>query len=231
MRALVALKCDACVWRSIRRGFQVYQEVCAACHSMKYLAYRHLVGVSHTEEEAKALAAEQTYMDGPDENGNMFERPGKLTDYFKAPYANDEAARAANNGALPPDLSLMIKARHGREDYLFSLLLGYVDPPAGETVREGQHYNPYFPGGRISMGKQLYNGSVEYEDGTEPTESQLAKDVTTFLTWASEPELDDRKLFGLRSLIIFGGMFGLMLYMKRYVWSSIKSRKLLYLKK
>jgi len=165
---------------SIRRGYEVYKQVCAACHSMRFIAYRNLIGVSHTEKEAKAEAEEVMVTDGPNEEGHMFQRPGKLADYFPNPYANEEAARAANNGAFPPDLSYITLARHGGEDYVFSLLTGYCDAPAGVNLRDGQYFNPYFPGGAISMAQALYNEAMEYSDGTPATASQLAKDVSTF---------------------------------------------------
>jgi len=173
---------------SIRRGYQVYKQVCAACHSLRYLAYRNLVGVSHTEAEAKAEAEESQSLDGPDESGEMFMRPGKLSDYFPKPFPNDAAAAAANNGAIPPDLSYIVLARHGGEDYIYHLLNGYCDPPAGIELREGQNFNPYFPGGAIGMGAPIYNEIIEYDDGTPATQSQLAKDVCTFLTWTASPE-------------------------------------------
>uniref|UniRef100_A0AAQ4R6S3 Cytochrome c-1 n=1 Tax=Gasterosteus aculeatus aculeatus TaxID=481459 RepID=A0AAQ4R6S3_GASAC len=147
---------------SIRRGYQVYKQVCSACHSMEYLAFRNLVGVSHTEEEAKTIAEEVEVVDGPDESGEMFTRPGKLSDYFPKPYANPEAARNANNGALPPDLSYIVNARHGGEDYVFSLLTGYCEPPAGVDVREGLYYNPYFVGQAIGMAPPIYNESCGF---------------------------------------------------------------------
>ncbi|KAF8792300.1 Cytochrome c1 like protein [Argiope bruennichi] len=178
---------------SIRRGYEVYKQVCAACHSMRYVRYRELINVSHTEEEAKAEAEEIMVLDGPDDEGQMFKRPGKLFDSFPSPYENEEQARAANNGAYPPDLSLITSARHGGEDYVFSLLTGYCDPPAGVELAEGQYYNPYFPGGAIGMAQALYNEIIEYSDGTPATLSQLAKDVCTFLKWAAEPEHDTRK--------------------------------------
>lgn len=142
---------------SVRRGYEVYKQVCSACHSMQYIAYRNLVGVSHTEAEAKAEAEQITVKDGPDDSGNYYNRPGKLSDYFPSPYPNEEAARAANNGAYPPDLSYIVSARKGGEDYIFSLLTGYNDAPAGVVLREGQYFNPYFPGGAISMAQVLYN--------------------------------------------------------------------------
>ncbi|XP_050315909.1 cytochrome c1, heme protein, mitochondrial [Anthonomus grandis grandis] len=211
---------------SIRRGYEVYKQVCAACHSLRFIAYRNLVGVSHTEEEAKAEAEEQMITDGPDDQGNMFKRPGKLSDYVPSPYPNEEAARAANNGAFPPDLSYIVLARHGGEDYIFSLLTGYCDPPAGVVLREGQYYNPYFPGGAISMAQALYNEAMEYSDGTPATASQLAKDISTFLKWTSEPEWDDRKRMTIKAVAIFTILTAVSYYIKRFKWSSLKTRKI-----
>jgi len=213
---------------SIRRGYQVYKQVCSACHSMKFLAYRNLVGIAYTEEEAKAEAAEVQVMDGPDESGAMFERPGKLSDYFPKPYANDAAAAAANNGAIPPDLSYIVLARHGGENYIYHLLTSYCEAPAGIELREGQNFNPYYPGGAIGMAAPLYNEIIEYDDGTPATQSQLAKDVCTFLVWAASPEHDQRKKLGLKALMILSTMVGLTYYWKRHKWSVIKSRKVVY---
>ncbi|XP_063525365.1 uncharacterized protein LOC129042180 isoform X2 [Pongo pygmaeus] len=165
---------------------------------MDFVAYRHLVGVCYTEDEAKELAAEVEVQDGPNENGEMFMRPGKLFDYFPKPYPNSEAARAANNGALPPDLSYIVRARHGGEDYIFSLLTGYCEPPTGVSLREGLYFNPYFPGQAIAMAPPIYTDVLEFDDGTPATMSQIAKDVCTFLRWASEPEHDHRKRMGLK---------------------------------
>lgn len=183
---------------SIRRGWEVYKQVCAACHSLKYVHYRDMVDVFLTEEEARKEAEEATILDGPDDSGKMFERPGKLADHVPSPYPNEEAARAANNGAVPPDLSLMAIAREGGEDYIFSLLLGYTDPPAGYNLEDGQHFNAYFPDGAISMAQALYDEVIEYSDGTPATASQMAKDVSTFLAWTSMPEHDERKLMALK---------------------------------
>ncbi|EIW79200.1 hypothetical protein CONPUDRAFT_127096 [Coniophora puteana RWD-64-598 SS2] len=213
---------------SIRRGFQVYREVCAACHSLDRIAWRNLVGVSHTVDEARTLAEDIEYEDGPDDNGEMFQRPGKLADYMPKPYPNEEAARAGNAGALPPDLSLIIKARHGGADYVFSLLTGYIDPPAGVEIREGMNYNPYFPGGAIGMARLLFDGLVEYDDGTPATTSQMAKDVVTFLNWAAEPEHDERKKLGLKAVILFSSLFAISIWVKKFKWSVIKNRKILY---
>lgn len=193
---------------------------------MDLLAYRNLVGVSHTEEQAKALALSVDVTDGPNDEGEMFTRPGKLSDHFVRPYANDEAARAANNGALPPDLTCIVKARPGGADYVFSLLTGYTEPPPGVSIREGLHYNPYFTGGALGMAKPLDDDQVEYEDGTPATVSQMAKDVTTFLAWASEPEQDERKLHGFKWCAALVLMIGLTAYHKRFRWSTIKTRKI-----
>lgn len=211
---------------SVRRGHQVYTQVCAACHSLNQIAYRNLVGVAYTEAEAKALAEEVEVRDGPDDTGEMFDRPGKLSDGIPAPYANEEGARFANNGAYPPDLSLMTKARHDGINYVFALLLGYREPPAGVEVPGGMYYNPYFPGGFIAMPKMLVDGGVEYDDGTPATETQMAKDVTTFLTWAAEPEMDDRKLMGAKWIFALSLVAVQAVYYKRWAWSHLKSRKL-----
>ncbi|KAF5355255.1 hypothetical protein D9758_006026 [Tetrapyrgos nigripes] len=212
----------------IRRGYQVYREVCAACHSLDRIAWRNLVGVSHTVDETRAMAEEVEYQDGPNDEGEMFMRPGKLSDYMPGPYPNEEAARAGNAGALPPDLSLIVKARHGGADYIFALLTGYIDPPAGVEIREGMNYNPFFPGGAISMARVLFDGLVEYDDGTPATTAQMAKDVVTFLNWAAEPEHDERKKTGIKAVILFSTLFALSLYTKRFKWTPIKNRKILY---
>ncbi|KAG2174554.1 hypothetical protein INT44_006817, partial [Umbelopsis vinacea] len=213
---------------SIRRGYQVYREVCSACHSLDRIAWRNLIDVSHSDEEVKAMAEEVEYEDGPDDEGEMFQRPGKPSDYMPKPYPNEEAARAGNAGALPPDLSLIVKARHGGADYVFALLTGYVDAPAGVEVREGLNYNPYFPGGAIAMARVLFDGLVEYEDGTPATASQMARDVTTFLAWAAEPEHDDRKKMGMKATIILSTLTLLTVYIKRFKWAPLKTRKIVY---
>lgn len=214
---------------SIRRGYQVYREVCAACHSLDRIAWRTLVGVSHTNNEVRDMAAEFEYDDEPDEQGNPKKRPGKLADYIPAPYPNEQAARAANQGALPPDLSLIVKARHGGCDYIFGLLTGYPDdPPAGVVLPPGSNYNPYFPGGSIAMGRVLFDDLVEYEDGTPATTSQMAKDVTTFLNWCSEPEHDDRKRLGLKAIIILSSLYLLSVWVKKFKWAAVKNRKFVF---
>jgi len=211
---------------SLRRGFEVYRQVCSTCHNMDFTFYRNLVGVTHTEVQAKALATSIKVQDGPNDKGNMFERPGRLTDRMPRPYANEQAARAANNGAFPPDLSLVSKARHGGEDYVFSILTGYIDPPFGIKIREGLHYNPYFPGGAIAMAKALQDDGITYEDGTPATVTQQAKDVSTFLAWASEPEQDERKLLGIKAVIMAAFMAIGAGYQKRLKWSLYKTQRI-----
>ncbi|KAM7441231.1 iso-1-cytochrome c [Porites harrisoni] len=213
---------------AIRRGYEVYRQVCAACHSMDQLAYRHLVNVAYTEDEMKAIAAEAQVEDGPDDDGNMFTRPGKLSDHFPKPYPNEQAARAANAGAYPPDLSLITSARHGGEDYVFSILTGYMDPPGGVEVKDDLYFNPYFPGQSIAMAPALYNEIIEYEDGTPATVTQLAKDVCTFLKWAAEPDHDDRKRMGMKALTLLALLAAASYYYKRHRWSVLKSRKIVY---
>jgi len=215
--------------QALRRGFQVYREVCASCHSLSRIPYRSLVGNIMTVDEAKALAEDNEFDTEPNNDGEIEKRPGKLSDYIPAPYKNDEAARAANNGALPPDLSLIVKARHGGCNYIFSLLTGYPDePPAGAVVQSGLNFNPYFPGTGIAMARVLYDGLVDYEDGTPATTSQMAKDVVEFLNWAAEPEMDDRKRMGWKVMAVGSVLFALSVWVKRYKWSTIKTRRLLY---
>lgn len=215
-------------YASVRRGFQVYRQVCASCHSVDKIAFRSLVGVSHTESQMKAIAESYEVEDGPNDQGEMFVRPGKLSDKIPGPYKNEEQARSANNGAYPPDLSLMVKARHGGIDYIMALLTGYVEAPAGKAMLPGLHYNPYFPGGAIAMAKQLVDGQVEYEDGTPATECQMAKDVACFLAWTAEPEHDERKKTGMQYFVAILCAIALTGFYKRFRWSPLKTRKFFY---
>merc|ERR1711937_739387 len=187
-------------YSSVRRGFEVYKQVCSACHSMQFLKFRQLVGITHTESQVKAIAAEyEIQNEDPNDEGEMFMRPRGLLDGFPAPYEHQTAARLANNGANPPDLSLIVYGRtHGLdglygEDYIFHLLTGYMDPPAGVTLAEGMNYNPYFTGGAIGMAPPLYNEIIQYDDGTPATLSQLAADVVQFLMWSTDKHADERK--------------------------------------
>jgi len=214
---------------SIRRGYQVYKQVCSACHSMRHLAYRNLVDICYTEDEAKAEAEEIQVEDEDNETGEKISRPGKLSDYFPDPFINDVAAAYANNGAAPPDLSYIALARHGGEDYIYHLLTGYCEPPAGLVLDDGQYFNPYMAGGgSIAMAPPLYSEAVEYGDGTPETLSQLAKDVSTFLVWAASPEHDMRKKMFIKMLVLFSVLLPSTYYMKKHKWSLIKSRKIVY---
>ncbi|MCA3349353.1 MAG: cytochrome c1 [Roseomonas sp.] len=207
---------------SAQRGFQVYKEVCAACHSLRLLSYRNLRDLGLTEAQVAAIASQFEIKDGPNDEGQMFERPGRPADRFRSPFPNDAAARAANNGALPPDLSVMTKARAGGADYLFALLTGYVDPPAGVTVMDGMHYNKYFPGHQIAMGAPLNPDQVEFADGTSATVEQMAHDVSTFLQWAAEPELEQRRALGVKIIIFLTILAGLTYAVKRKVWADVE---------
>ena len=211
---------------SLQRGFQVYKEVCASCHSMQYLSYRNLGepgGPEFTQEEVKAIAASVEIEDGPDSQGEMFTRPGKPSDKFKSPYPNVEASTVANGGAYPPDMSVLVKARPGGADYMYSVLMGYEEPPAGMKLDDGVYYNKYMIGQKIKMASPLLEGIVEYSDGTEATVDQMAKDVTTFLAWAAEPELEVRHKLGIK-VIIYLLLLTILVYLSmKKIWSRIDS--------
>lgn len=208
---------------SVQRGLQVYKEVCASCHSLKRVAFRSLTEIGLSEAEAKSFAAGYTVKDGPNDSGEMFERPGALSDRFPGPYANDNAARAANNGALPPDLSLIIKAREDGANYVYSILTGYGhEVPEGVTVAEGAHYNPYMPGGIIKMPQPLKDDSVTYQNAdTKATLDQEAKDVVNFLQWAAEPEMETRKRMGIHVMLFLGIMTSFFYVLKKRIWSNL----------
>ena len=207
---------------SAQRGLKVYREVCAGCHSMNYLSYRNLADLGFSEDHIKAIAAEHLVLDGPNDEGEMFERDGIPSDQFVNPYLNENAARAANNGAYPPDLSLIVKARPKGADYIKALLLGYVDPPENMKVPKGQHYNKFMAGNLIAMTSPLSDGLVDYDDGTESTMDQMTTDVTTFLAWAAEPSLEDRKRMGLKVILFLLVLFVLAYISKQQIWRNIK---------
>ena len=212
---------------SLQRGYQVYTEVCAACHSMQYLSYRNLSepgGPEFTEEEAKVIAASFEVLDGPNSDGEMFTRPAKLSDKFVMPYENIEASKAANGGAYPPDMSVSAKARKGGADYIYSLLLGYDDPPADMKLDDGVYYNKYMYGNKIKMSAPLSDGLVEYSDGTNATKEQMAKDITTFLMWSAEPHLETRHKTGFR-VIVYLIILTILVYLTmRKIWSRVETK-------
>ena len=212
---------------SLQRGYQVYTEVCSSCHSMKYVSYRNLAeegGPEFTEEQAKAIAANFEVLDGPNSDGEMFTRPAKLSDKFVMPYENEKAAQAANGGAYPPDMSVLAKARSGGVDYIYSVLLGYEDPPAGVVLDEGVYYNKYMYGNNIKMSQPLSDGLVEYSDGTVASEEQMAKDVTTFLMWAAEPHLESRHKMGFKAILYLIILTILVYFSMKKIWSRIESK-------
>lgn len=205
-----------------QRGFQIYREICSGCHSLDFIAFRNLESLGFSEEEVKAVAAEYEVEDGPDDDGEMFMRPGKPTDRFPSPYPNENAARAANGGAYPPDLSLITKARANGTDYVYSLLQGYRDePPVDVEVGEGMSYNAYYPGHQIAMAQPLYEDAVVYADDTATTLEQHSTDVATFLTWAAEPKLEERKGTGLKAMIFLIILTALFYATKRKIWSDL----------
>ena len=213
---------------SLQRGYQVYTEVCASCHSMNLVSYRNLGepgGPEFSVEQVKAIAANFEVEDGPNSDGEMFTRPGRPSDKFVSPYPNVQAATAANGGAYPPDMSVLVKARKGGSDYIYSVLMGYEDPPAGFELEDGVYYNKYMDGQKIKMSNPLSDGIVTYADGTQTTQAQMAKDVTTFLTWTAEPHLETRHKMGVK-VIIFLTIFTLLVYLSmRRIWSRIDSEK------
>jgi ubiquinol-cytochrome c reductase cytochrome c1 subunit len=207
---------------SAQRGFQVYKEVCAACHSLKLVSYRDLQKIGFSEAEVKAIAADKTVKDGPNDDGEMFDRPALPSDKFAAPFANKNAAKAANNGAYPPDLSLITKARHDGPNYIFSLLTGYEAAPAGFDLPAGMNYNKYFVGHKIAMAAPLNEGAVTYQDGTKATVEQMAHDVVNFLQWTAEPEMDARKQMGIK-VLLFLSVFTIFFYIAKVrIWARIK---------
>ena len=212
---------------ALQRGYQVYTEVCSSCHSMKYLSYRNLAekgGPEFSIAEAKAIAASFEVTDGPNDDGEMFTRPGKLSDKFVMPYDNVKAAQAANGGAYPPDMSVLVKARGGGVDYIYSLLQGYEDPPVGMNLDDGVYYNKYMYGNKIKMANQLSDGLVEYGDGTTASVEQMSKDVTTFLMWAAEPHLESRHQMGFKAIVYLIILTILVYFSMKRIWSRIETK-------
>jgi len=204
-----------------QRGFQVYSEVCSNCHSMQQLHYRDLTGIGLTPAEIKSIAAQVTVPQGVDDQGNPKEGPATPASQFRSPFPNEEAARAANNGAAPPDLSVIVNAREGHADYVYGILTGFTKPPAGFKLQDGLYYNKYFPGHQIHMPQPLQDGSVTYADGTNATVEQEARDVVTFLDWAANPEMVQRKQIGARVILFLLLMTGLTYAVKRKIWADV----------
>ncbi len=206
---------------SAQRGLQVYLEVCSGCHSLKQVAYRNLTDLGFTEEEVKAIAANFETEAGPNDDGEMFLRPAIPSDKFVSPFPNEEAAKASNNGAAPPDLSLQVKAHAGGADYIYALLTGYQDPPADKEIGPGLAYNVYFPGNAIAMPAPLFEDGVEYTDGTQATVEQMAWDVTNFMQWAAEPEMEERKKLGFKVVLFLIILTAILYAAKRKMWSNV----------
>jgi len=228
----------------LQRGFKVYREVCQACHGLRLVAFRNLAeygGPGFTEEQAKAIAAEYTVIDGPNDDGDMYERPAILADKFPSPFPNEQAARAANGGAYPPDFSLLAKARAAHRgfpwfvfdaftqyqengpDYIYALLTGYEEDPEGVEVPAGQYYNHSFLAGNLlAMAPPLYDEAVEYTDGTPMTLDQYARDVAAFMMWAAEPHLEERKKIGFRVMIFLIVFAGLLYFTKKKLWRNVE---------
>jgi ubiquinol-cytochrome c reductase cytochrome c1 subunit len=212
---------------SLQRGYQVYQEVCSGCHSVHHLSYRNLSekgGPEFLPEEVKVIAAQFEVTDGPNEDGEMFTRPGRLSDKFISPFPNVKAASVANGGAYPPDMSVLAKARKGGANYIYSLLMGYEEAPAGYELDDGVYYNKYMPGQKIKMAEPISDGIVEYADGTETSKAQIARDVTTFLVWAADPHLEARHKIGFKVFFYLIILLTLVYLSKQKVWSRFGSK-------
>jgi ubiquinol-cytochrome c reductase cytochrome c1 subunit len=207
---------------AMQRGFQVYKEVCSACHPVKHLSFRDLTQIGYSEDQVKGIAAQYQVTDGPNDQGQMFQRPARPSDPIPGPFPNDEAARAANNGALPPDLSLITKARDDGPDFVAAILTGFKPTPAGVKIGDGMYYNEYFPGHQIKMPPPLSADQVKYADGTQASVPQMAHDVVTFLSWAAEPTLDERHRMGAKVILFLLVLTGLFYAAKRKIWSRIE---------
>ena len=206
---------------SAQRGLQVFTEVCAACHGLNHLAYRSLEDIGYNKGQINNIAKQFLIDDIPDENGEIKKRNAIYSDKFVNPYPNEEAAKVSNNGAYPPDLTLMVKARKDGANYLRSLLLGYEDAPEGVDVGEG-YYNKYMPGNIIAMPQPLYGDDVEYQDGTVATLEQEVIDVVTFLTWTAMPELEKRKSSGIKVIIFLLIMTFFFFLSYKKIWKDVK---------
>lgn len=206
---------------ALQRGFQVYKEVCSTCHPVKHLYYRDLEELGYTEDQVKGIAAQAQVTDGPNDQGEMFQRPGRPSDPIARPFANDQAARAANNAALPPDLSLITKAREDGPNYVFAILTGFKDPPQGFKMTEGTYYNEYFPGHQIKMPPPLTDGQITFADKAPNKVADEAHDVVTFLAWAGEPTLDQRHRMGVKVILFLVIATGVFYAGKRKIWSRI----------
>jgi len=207
----------------VQRGYQVYKEVCSSCHGLKRVAYRNLAEIGFSENEIKQIASTYQITDGPDEEGDMFERPGLPSDKFVSPYANENAARSANGGAYPPDLSLMVKARVDGANYIYSLLMGYVEAPEEFALTQGKYYNPYFEGRQISMPEPIVDDlHIEYLNGTFASKEQMIIDVVNFLQWSAEPETEERKKMGIRTMTYLFILFIILIAAKKAVWKKVK---------
>ena len=224
----------------LQRGFKVYREACAACHSMKLVAFRNLEALGFSDAQVKAIAADYTITDGPNADGEMFERPGIPADRLPSPFPNEEAAAASNNGAAPPDFSLIAKARavergfptfvfdiftqyaQSGPDYIHALLTGYQEPPEGKEVPDGTYYNPYFIAGKsIAMAPPLSDGVVTYDDGAPETVDQYSRDISAFMMWAAEPHMEARKRTGFSVMVFLLIFAGLVYLTKRKVWHEL----------
>lgn len=213
---------------ALQRGWQVYQQVCSSCHGLKYFRFRNLTEMGYGEDMVKAFAKEYEVAGEPDDAGDETVRAALPQDAFPNPFANDNAARASNGGALPPDLSLITKARHDGANYVYSLLVGYEDAPAGREIAAGKMYNPYFKGGQISMAPPLSEGIIEYEDGTAATPEQMSKDVVQFLMFVAEPDLENRHKMGL-NVILYLALLTIIFYLSmKKIWKPIKEGKNVY---
>ena len=208
--------------KQLQRGTHIYIEVCSSCHSLEMVHYRNLLDIGFDEKNVKAIASEYEVEDGPNDEGEMYMRPARLSDKFVKPFPNENAARSANGGAFPPDFSVITKARKGGANYIYGLMTGYLDDaPEGFELSEGTYYNKYFPGHQIFMAQPLFEEAVEYEDGTEATLDQHARDISAFLAWAASPELEERKRLGVKVILYLLVLTAMFYALKRRIWSRI----------